>query len=65
MDFFWSLPKTSIVGLKDPLKELFAESQQRRYDANTIISDPDNAPQRTFLCTSGTLKVTKLLSSGR
>jgi CRP-like cAMP-binding protein len=65
MDFFWSLPKTSIVGLNDPLKELFAKAQQRKFDANTIISDPDNGPQRTFLCTSGTLKVTKLLSSGR
>jgi len=65
MDFFWSLPKTSIVGLNDPLKELFVKAQQRHYDANTIISDPDNAPQRTFLCTKGTLKVTKLLSSGR
>ena len=65
MDFFWSLPKTGIVGISDPLKELFVKSQPRRYDANTIISDPDNAPHRAFLCTSGTLKVTKLLSSGR
>jgi CRP/FNR family cyclic AMP-dependent transcriptional regulator len=65
MDFFWSLPKTSIVGLNDPLKELFMKAQPRHFDANTIISDPDQSPQRAYLCTSGTLKVTKLLSSGR
>ena len=65
MDFFWSLPKTSIVGLSDPLKELFVKAQTRSYDANVTISDPEDAPKRAFLCTSGTLKVTKLLSSGR
>jgi CRP/FNR family transcriptional regulator len=65
MDFFWSLPKASIVGLNDALNGLCAKALQRRYAPNTIISNPDDAPQRTFLCTSGTLKVTKLLSSGR
>ncbi len=65
MDFFWSLPKASIAGLNDPLNELFATVQPRRYDERTIISDPDNGPERAFLCTSGTLKVTKLLSNGR
>lgn len=65
MDFFWSLPKTSIAWLNDPLNGLFAPVQPRRYDERTIISDPDKEPERAFLCTSGTLKVTKLLSNGR
>lgn len=65
MDFFWSLPKTSMQGLADPLAELFAASQPRRHEANAILSDPETAPERAFLCTSGTLKVTKLLSNGR
>jgi CRP-like cAMP-binding protein len=65
MDFFWSLPKAAIVGLDDPLKVLFAKALPRHYDANTIISDAQDGPSRAFLCTSGTLKVTKLLSSGR
>ena len=65
MDFFWSLPKTSIAWLNDPLNELFSKVQPRSYEERTIISDPENAPERAFLCTSGTLKVTKLLSNGR
>ncbi len=65
MDFFWSLPKKSIAGLDDPLGDLFASTQSRRHEANTILSDPEASPERTFLCTSGTLKVTKLLSNGR
>jgi CRP/FNR family transcriptional regulator len=65
MDFFWSLPKTSIAGLSEPLTELFGSVQPRRYDAGATISDPESSLQRAFLCTSGTLKVTKLLSNGR
>ena len=65
MDFFWSLPKSSLAGLDDPLNELFGAVQPRRYDVGATISDPESAPQRAFLCTSGTLKVTKLLSNGR
>jgi CRP/FNR family transcriptional regulator len=65
MDFFWSLPKTSIHGLDNPLGELFASAQGRRHEASTILSDPGTAPERAFLCTNGTIKVTKLLSNGR
>ena len=65
MDFFWSLPKSSVHGLDDELGALFAPSPARRHDANAILSDPGTAPERAFLCTSGTLKVTKMLSNGR
>jgi CRP/FNR family cyclic AMP-dependent transcriptional regulator len=65
MDFFWSLPKTSLVGLEHSFSELFGSSQTRHYDAGTILSDPSSTPDRAFSCTSGTLKVTKLLSNGR
>jgi CRP/FNR family transcriptional regulator len=37
----------------------------RHIDVGTIVSDPSVSPERAFLCTSGTLKVTKLLSNGR
>ena len=49
MDFFWSLPKSSIAGLNDPLDELLATGQPRRYDERTIISDPDQQPERLFI----------------
>ena len=65
MDFFWSLPNSSVVGIQKPLHELFSHAQSRSYDANTILSHPGAAPERAFLCSSGTLKVTKLLSNGR
>jgi CRP/FNR family transcriptional regulator len=65
MDFFWSLPKSSLTGLDDPLSNLFATAQGRRHEPGKILSDPGTAPERTFLCTAGTLKVTKLLSNGR
>src|SRR5271169_6537838 len=65
MDFFWSLPNTSRVGLDDSFSDLFAAAQSRRYEAGVILSDPSSSPDRAFSCTSGTLKVTKLLSNGR
>lgn len=65
MDFFWSLPKSSLAGLEHSFGDLFASSQPRRFEAGSILSDPSSAPERAFLCTSGTLKVTKLLSNGR
>ena len=65
MDLFWSLPKSRIAGIDDGLGALFATHQARRYDAAAILSDPGAAPERTFLCASGTLKVTKMLSNGR
>jgi CRP/FNR family transcriptional regulator len=65
VDFFWSLPKTSLAGLEKSFGELFAGSQTRRYEAGTILSDPSSTPDRAFSCASGTLKVTKLLSNGR
>jgi CRP/FNR family cyclic AMP-dependent transcriptional regulator len=65
MDFFWSLPKTSMLGEEPLLRELFSSGQARRHEANAILSDPVSAPERAFLCTQGALKVTKLLSNGR
>jgi CRP/FNR family transcriptional regulator len=65
MDFFWSLPKTSLVGLDDQLSELFVHTPARRFEGGQILSDPGAVPERAFLCTGGTLKVTKLLSNGR
>ena len=65
MDFFWRLPKAGVSGLVAPLNQLFGSVQPRRYAARTTISDPEAAPQRAFFCTSGTLKVSKLLSNGR
>ncbi len=65
MDFFWTLPKSSLAGLQSSLDTVFAAAPVRRYEAGTILSDPSTMPERAFLCTSGTLKVTKLLSNGR
>lgn len=65
MDFFWSLPNSSVSGMDSQVSELFAGAQHRRTDSNTIVSDPGTSPERAFLCTAGTLKVTKLLSNGR
>jgi CRP-like cAMP-binding protein len=65
MDFFWSLPKSSMSGLDDQLGALFPAGQARRHDAGAILSDPGTAPERAFMCTAGTLKVTKMLSNGR
>ena len=64
MDLFWSLPRAAsgFGGLTD---RLFVGAQDRRHDAGTILSDPDPLPNRAFLCKSGTLKVTKILSNGR
>ena len=53
------------AGLAIPLDELFGAAQSRKYDAGASISDPEVAPGRAFRCVSGTLKVTKLLASGR
>ncbi len=53
------------AGLTAPLDELFGSAQSRRYDAGASISDPEVAPERAFRCVSGTIKVTKLLASGR
>jgi len=65
MDLFWSLPRTNVPGLDAELGELFANAQRRRHDSGTILSDPGVAPERAFICTSGTLKVSKILSNGR
>jgi CRP/FNR family transcriptional regulator len=65
MDFFWSLPKASFHGVDRLPVELFDPTQARHHDANVILSDPGAAPSRAFLCTSGNLKVTKLLPNGR
>lgn len=65
MDLFWSLPKSRVDGIDAGLCALFSGHQARRYDANAILSDPSAAPERTFYCASGTLKVSKMLSNGR
>jgi CRP-like cAMP-binding protein len=65
MDFFWSLPKSSSLGMEEQLRTLFTAAQARRYEAGTLLSDPGATPQRAFFCSGGTLKVTKMLSNGR
>lgn len=66
MDLFWSLPDSrDFAGLTTPLDDLFGAAQSRKYDAGASISDPEIAPERAFRCVSGTIKVTKLLASGR
>ena len=65
MDLFWSLPKSNVVATDTSLRELVATSHVRQVVPGTIVSDPEHKPQRAFLCASGTLKVTKLLASGR
>jgi CRP/FNR family cyclic AMP-dependent transcriptional regulator len=44
---------------------LLSAGTSRRYDHGAVISDPESRPERTFYCAAGTLKVTKLLASGR
>ncbi len=66
MDLFWSLPDSrDFAELAGPLDELFGSAQSRKFDAGASISDPEVAPARAFRCVSGTIKVTKLLASGR
>ena len=68
MDLFWSLPSNSIIAstlVEGSLTRAFDGVIPRKYDGGSVISDADARPERTFLCASGTLKVTKLLSSGR
>lgn len=66
MDLFWSLPDSrDFAGLTAPLDDLFGSAQGRKYEAGASISDPEIAPERAFRCVSGTIKVTKLLASGR
>jgi len=67
VDLFWSLPSASVIAtpLDSPFETLFLEVAPRRYDSGAVLSDPERRPERTFYCASGTLKVTKLLASGR
>jgi CRP/FNR family transcriptional regulator len=66
LDLFWSLPDSrDFAGLTTPLDELFGSAQSRKYEAGASVSDPELAPERAFRCVSGTIKVTKLLASGR
>jgi CRP/FNR family transcriptional regulator len=68
LDLFWSLPSTSVIRpgeAERPLDAVLAEGTARRFEHGSVISDPEAKPERTFYCTSGTLKVTKLLASGR
>ncbi len=68
MDLFWSLPSASVIAAssKDaPVDALLGQGTLRRFESGAMLSDPENHPEKTFLCASGTLKVTKLLASGR
>lgn len=68
MDLFWSLPSVTVIDTAssdETIDALFAESASRRYEHGAVLSDPESRPERTFYCASGTLKVTKLLASGR
>jgi CRP-like cAMP-binding protein len=68
LDLFWSLPSASVIAASTsdrPVDALIAAGTSRRYNNGATISDPEARPEKTFLCTSGTLKVTKLLASGR
>jgi CRP/FNR family transcriptional regulator len=68
LDLFWSLPSASVIGVADtnvPIDGLFTEGMARRYEHGAVLSDPEARPERTFYCVSGTIKVTKLLASGR
>jgi CRP/FNR family transcriptional regulator len=64
LDLFWSLPSASVIS-GGGIESVFAGSTARRYEHGAVISDPESKPDRTFYCVSGTLKVTKLLASGR
>jgi CRP/FNR family transcriptional regulator len=66
VDLFWSLPGAAIqVPADESLVHLFDGGVERHYEAGALLSDPDSKPGRVYLCRSGTLKVTKLLSNGR
>jgi len=67
LDLFWSLPSSSVVAANadTTIDALFLEGASRRYDSGAILSDPEKRPEKTFYCAAGTLKVTKLLASGR
>ncbi len=66
MDMFWSLPDSrALAGSTGSVDELFAAGRPRNYDTGASIAHPEVAPNRAFRCVSGTIKVTKLLMSGR
>jgi len=68
LDLFWSLPSSSVIATATSdttIDALFCEGALRRHEHGAVISDPDGHPEKTFYCASGTLKVTKLLASGR
>jgi CRP/FNR family cyclic AMP-dependent transcriptional regulator len=68
LDLFWSLPSAAVIAApadERPLEAVFAAGSVRRFEHGGVISDPEGRPERTFYCAAGTLKVTKLLASGR
>jgi len=68
LDLFWSLPSASVIAASPEdasIDALIGKGTLRRFESGATISDPENHPEKTFLCASGTLKVTKLLASGR
>lgn len=68
MDLFWSLPSVTVINTVTSdaaIDALFTTGLSRRYEHGAVLSDPESRPERTFYCGAGTLKVTKLLASGR
>jgi CRP/FNR family cyclic AMP-dependent transcriptional regulator len=68
LDLFWSLPSAAVIAAgadECPIDALFSQGSIRHFEHGGAISDPENHPERTFYCSTGTLKVTKLLASGR
>ena len=49
----------------ETLETFLRAGTARRFEAGSVLSDADSRPERTYYCASGTLKVMKLLSSGR
>jgi len=66
LDLFWSLPDSrEFAGHDILLDDLFRAAQRRKCEVGALLSDPEAAPERAFRCVAGTLKVSKLLVSGR
>jgi len=68
LDLFWSLPSVTVINTVTSdaaIDALFTTGLSRRYEHGAVLSDPESRPERTFYCGAGTLKVTKLLASGR
>lgn len=65
MDYFWSLPHTSVTGFDAIVASAFEGVQARKHAGGASLSDPSEAPSRAYRLVSGALKVSKVLSNGR